>query len=235
LKSALSTVQSSSWFGPSMKPSTLVIMETISLPKIDPLLKRCGGRPPHHPSMLPQALRQLEGAFRYRERDRYQRTLCVGSGFRRRQCPQRRGAAGYLSERSWLRTRASDHGSRLSRTRRRSRTRTAAHDAAADACGEDRQRSVERLASAAVLPEGRRPETEASAESDALGHHTYPFYFSITTFHGPSVWMKNTASSLPSTFAVCDALFVRAKYAPGPSLCSLPSTVSVTVPDTIVT
>jgi hypothetical protein len=36
-------------------------------------------------------------------------------------------------------------------------------------------------------------------------------YFSITTFHGPSVWTKNTASSLPSTFAECDALFVRAK------------------------
>ena len=36
-------------------------------------------------------------------------------------------------------------------------------------------------------------------------------YFSITTSHGPSAWMKNTASSLPSTFAVWGIFLVRAK------------------------
>ena len=57
---------------------------------------------------------------------------------------------------------------------------------------------------------------------------------STTTFQGPSAWMKKTAASLPSTFAVCDTCLVSAKYAPGPSKWLLPSTVSVTEPATTV-
>lgn len=50
------------------------------------------------------------------------------------------------------------------------------------------------------------------------GANGAPRYFAaITTSHGASAWMKNTAGSLPSTLAMCGARSASMKYEPGPS------------------
>lgn len=60
---------------------------------------------------------------------------------------------------------------------------------------------------------GSQDEGIEMAESGGLegARRRSHVYLSITTFQGPSAWMKKTAGSLPSTLATWGALSVRAK------------------------